>query len=76
MAYLVILNDLEDVGDKVMAVAQFEGTTQACEILADWAEMCIEDVAYLETPFAEYDLEKMIDYLADFNVSVEIVEGM
>ena len=76
MAYLVILNDLEDVGNKVMAVAQFEGSTQACEILADWAEMCIEEVAYLETPFAEYDLEKMIDYLADFNVSVEIVEGM
>jgi hypothetical protein len=76
MAYLVILNDLEDVGDKVMAVAQFEGSTEACEILADWAEMCIEQVAYLETPFAEYDLEKMIDYLSELNVSVEIVEGM
>jgi len=76
MAYLVILDDLENVGDKVMAVAQFEGTTQACEILADWAEMCIEQVAYLETPFAEYDLESMLDYLAELNVSVEIVDWL
>jgi hypothetical protein len=76
MAYLVILNDLEDVGSKVMGVAQFEGDAQAREILADWAEMSIEQVAYLETPFAEYDFESMVDYLAELNVSVEIVDWL
>ena len=76
MAYLVILNNESDAGEKVMAVAPFEGDTQACEILADWAEMCIEYVEQLDPPFREYDFEKMAELLADFKVSVEVVDGM
>lgn len=76
MAYLVILNNESDVGEKVMAVAPFEGGEQAREILTDWAEMTIEQVAYLETQFIEFSFDQMVEYLAEFKVSVEIVDGM
>ena len=76
MAYLVILNNGGDVGSKVMAVAPFEGSDQGKEILTDWAEMCIEQIAYLEIPFIERDFEQMVECLAEFEVSVEVVDGM
>lgn len=76
MAYLVILNNDGDNGSKVMAVAPFEGDAQAREILADWAEMAIENIDRLDPPFHEYDFEMMVEFLSEFDVSVEVVDGM
>ena len=76
MAYLVILNNDGDNGSKVMAVAPFEGDAQAREILADWAEMAIWQVENLDPPFSTYDFEMMVEFLTQFDVSVEVVDGI
>jgi hypothetical protein len=77
MAYLVILNNEADAGEKVMAVAPFEGLDQAENILADWAEMCLEGLEDFTPPFRSSDFKIMKEVLAEFfDVSVEVLDGM
>ena len=76
MAYLVILNNESDVGEKVMAVAPFLDIEQAKNILADWCEMAFEGMGDFPD-FYNSDFKVMKEILADFfDVSVEVVDGM
>ena len=76
MAYLVILNNEADAGEKVLAVAPFLDVEQAKNILTDWCEMAFEDMADFPD-FYTADFKVMKEILAEFyNVSVEVVEGL